>query len=99
MSACFSGGRLKGSMLALMFELICAASPLRHRAGRRFLLRRRGLIRASPGLHFIGRRPLAWLAWTVSTSASQTVVSAMLADEGVRLPVARNICCGKKSRD
>ncbi len=95
----FPVGGAKGAMLALMFELICAAltgSAIGPEADSFFAEEGN---KPRIGQAFIAVDPSALAGMDRFYQRVETVVAAMLADDGVRLPGARRFASEKKSRD
>jgi (2R)-3-sulfolactate dehydrogenase (NADP+) len=95
----FPVGGAKGAMLALMFELICAAltgSAIGPEADSFFSEEGN---KPRIGQAFIAVDPSALAGMDRFYQRVETVVAAMLADAGVRLPGARRFSAEKKSRD
>jgi (2R)-3-sulfolactate dehydrogenase (NADP+) len=95
----FPVGGAKGAMLALMFELICAAltgSAIGPEADSFFSEEGN---KPRIGQAFIAIDPSALAGMDRFYERVEAVVTAMLADPGVRLPGARRFASEKKSRD
>ncbi|HEX9397730.1 MAG TPA: Ldh family oxidoreductase [Burkholderiales bacterium] len=95
----FPVGGAKGAMLALMFELICAAltgAAIGPEADSFFSEEGN---KPRIGQAFIAIDPSALAGMDRFYERVETVVAAMLKDDGVRLPGSRRFLSEKKSRD
>jgi len=94
----FPIGGAKGAMLALMFELICASltgAAIGAEADSFFSEQGN---RPRIGQSFIVVDPSALAGTEKFSERVETIVAAMLADPGVRLPGARRFACEKTAR-